>query len=76
MIWPLLWIAAMLGLVIATVVVALGEKKARAKLAKSQAPMSMDEPADLVGGEEAGGFGDDAFGEPAEFAEMDEGAFK
>jgi hypothetical protein len=67
-IWPILWILAMLSLIVATVVVAVREKKTRAKAAKQFAPTSIPmEPEPGVGddmGQAVDGFGtseDDAF---------------
>lgn len=59
--WPYIWIAIMLGLVIATVVVAMREKKARTEALKKLSPQPIaDDPA------EGGGMlnPEDGFGEP------------
>ncbi len=83
MLWPILWILAMLGLITATVVAAMREKKARAQFAAKMQPQPMDDSGldgepmamddDAFGG---GGF-DDGFGDAADpLAAMDEDAFK
>lgn len=83
MLWPILWITAMLGLVVATVVVALREKKARSQALAKMQPQPMEDP--HLDGEMAGAdddaFGDagfdDGFGDAADpLAAMDEDAFK
>ena len=78
MIGPILWIVAMLGLILATAIVALREKSARAKVVKSlapQQPMDMNEGAISDGFDEADPV--DSFGMDAqvdEFAAFDEEA--
>ncbi len=74
---PYMWIAAMLGLVIATVVVGLREKKARKKAMAGMQPQpldpDMDAGMDPMGGDE---FGDD-LGSPDEgLAEGEDEEFK
>ena len=82
--WPYLWIAAMLGLVIATVVAAIREKKARTAALKNLAPQPLD-AAECEGESAASeGFGEadpvDSFGTDAapgvDFAALDEDVFK
>lgn len=81
--WPYIWIAFMLALVISTIVVAMREKKAREKAMKKMAPQPLEDPA-LGDDPEAmdGGFGEsdpvDSFGTDAaeDFADLDENAFK
>lgn len=80
--WPIIWIVGMVGLVVTTIVVALREKKARAKAVQQMAP----QPLETEGGEQEGfgdeleGFDDqeplDSFGDGQEIAELDENAFK
>ena len=80
--WPYIWIAIMLGLITATVVTALREKKAQAKAKAAMMPQPMDDPAgvehfgdgfaepdpvDSFGGGEFGG---------GELAELDQNSFK
>lgn len=70
MIWPITWIVVMLGLVGATVVASMKEKKARTEALKQMAPQpigDIDEGADPMS---------EGFGEPAEMEELDEDAFK
>ncbi|GIX00542.1 MAG: hypothetical protein KatS3mg111_3874 [Pirellulaceae bacterium] len=43
-VWPYLWIAFMLGLVIATIVVAIRERKARAVARAAYASPAAEEP--------------------------------
>ncbi|MEO8269054.1 MAG: hypothetical protein ABI557_05000 [Aureliella sp.] len=77
---PYLWIACMLGFVIATSVVAIREKKARDAAMQKLKPKSpaAGEAAPLVSAED--GFGQvdplDGFGESAEVGAFDENAFK
>ncbi len=77
MFWPIVWIVFMLALCTAFGVVAMKDAKARAKLAKDK--LASQQAMAGVGAEMAptseGGF-DDGFGQPAEFAEFDENAFK
>lgn len=60
-IWFFIWIALMLGLIIATGVAALREKKARASAATAMQPQPMGE--DLIATPEAA---DDGFGDAAD----------
>ena len=78
--WPYLWIAFMLGLVVVTSVVAMKEKKARDAAIKKAKPQNM--PGAGVGptisAEDGFGQSDplDGFGDPAEVGSFDEDAFK
>ncbi len=72
-IWPILWILAMLSLIVATVVAAMREKKTRAKTAQQfAAPVqSMDMQADMSAAE--GGQPADMFGAAeGDFAAFDD----
>ena len=84
--WPYIWIAFMLGLIIAMVVAAVREAGARKKAMVNMQPQPLDgamEPAaatapaggvDAFGNE---GFGtDDGFGGGDDFASFDDDAFK
>jgi len=79
-IWPYLWIACMLGLVIVTSVVAMREKKARDAAMQKLKPKSLPVggAAPLVSSEDGFGQADplDGFGDPAEAGAFDEDAFK
>lgn len=81
MLWPLIWIAAMLGLVVTTFVVSTREKKARAKLVKKFAPPPMDESSvQGMNDPTQDGFGEadplDGFGDAGDFASLDQNSFK
>ncbi len=75
-IWPYLWIACMLGLVIATSVVAMREKKARDLAMQKLKPKNLpaSEAVPLVTAEDGFGQADplDGFGDPAEVGAFDE----
>lgn len=63
-VWPVLWILAMLAMIVATVIVSAREKKSRVKSAPQPVPMGQDSVAPVDGGEGFGatdGFGDDPF---------------
>lgn len=77
--WPLIWILFIVGLWVAFGIAAMKEAKVRKKAAQEQLArqqamsgvgMEMESPAAAEGGF------DDGFGQPAEFAEFDENAFK
>ncbi len=66
--WPILWIVAMVVLTIATIIAGVREKKARAKAAPQgmqPMPVTQDEVTPLDGGD---GFGD-SFGNDASFGD-------
>jgi hypothetical protein len=79
--WPAFWFLCMLGLVIATTVIALREKKARNEALKKMQPQpigpGMDPGADPMAADE--GFGEPEMGDfgatnENDFAELDENA--
>ncbi len=79
-IWPYLWIACMLGLIIATSVVGLREKKARDAAMQKLKPKNLPagDAAPLVSAEDGFGQADplDGFGEPSGVGAFDEDTFK
>ncbi len=82
MLWPIFWMTAMLGLVVATIVGAMREKKIRAQAVANMQPQPLDQGlgTDEAGADDdafdAGGF-DDGFGDAADpLAAMDDEAFK
>jgi hypothetical protein len=76
--WPYIWIGLMVGLVVATCVVAMRENKARAAAVKKMTPQPIDENATDMPDAIDDGFGEtdplDSFG--GEVASLDEDAFK
>ncbi len=79
--WPIIWILFIVGLWVAFAVAAMKEAKLRKRaaqeqLARQQAMSGVGmEMENATAGSAAAGF-DDGFGQPAEFAEFDENAFK
>lgn len=78
--WPVVWILFIVGLWVAFAIAAMKEAKIRKRAAQEQLArqqamsgvgMEMEAPAAAA----PGGF-DDGFGQPAEFADFDENAFK
>ena len=85
MLVEILWVVFMLGLVVATVVASMREKKARSKAMQSMTPQPMDVGISMAEDEGASdGFGADdafdAFGQSAsqepEFSAFDDDTFK
>lgn len=78
-IWPYLWIACMLGLVIAVSVVAMREKKARDAAIQKMKPKVTPDMAHSPTISAEDGFGQadplDGFGDPGEVDAFDEDAF-
>ncbi len=79
--WPYVWIAFMLGLVIATTVVAMREKKARTAAIKKMTPQPLDSTATSMPiASAADGFGDQdplsSFGGATDMAAFDDNSFK
>ena len=78
--WPYLWIAFMLGLVVATTVVAMREKKARSAAIKKITPKPIDGGMSSPVATAEDGFGQadplDSFGAEAGLSGFDQGTFK
>ncbi len=78
--WPYVWIAFMLGLIVATTVVGLREKKARDAAIKKMRPQTMPDMGMSHAASEEEGFGQadplDGFGDPNEVSAFDEQSFK
>ncbi len=72
-IWPILWILAMLSLIVATVVAAMREKKARAKSANKYGAASKPMQLQPDGTDADGSQPADMFGAPeGDFAAFDD----